>query len=401
MDECCARNIDEVAPSWYFYSSMSKIEFEPGIHPTDDGDSWSMIEKTQGGDVDSHLWNGEVADRIGEYNPSIIAIDSLEPSPSINGQLSTEYMAALWSLMPDRPSKLNGTDEIFVLAGDNIYGEPDANGIVSSTLRLWTAMGMVYAGYKVSAGIYARLGARPPEPQEPGMPFTRPYDQEREDNPIYDQEREEPDTTPVLTRKQITRRRFLGMAGAGIALGVSSSALLSASAPFGFARDIAAKINDKTDDITPDRLLDPDGIYPYVDSRTALLIAKTKDAMEQRGFGDSASIIMGATHLAKADDIMNNPELRDEHIREHAKLLVAKAEGDRNFFDVRSNPRERANWILDEERLIQIFRVTEPDEGAFKADPEAELNRMIELVDQFHSPSVISATEGILDIPKS
>lgn len=380
---------------------MPTIEFEPGIHPIDDGDSLGMIKKTQGGDVSSHIWNGEVADRMSGYNPSIVAIDSLEPSPSINGQLSTEYKAALWSLMPDRPSKLNGSDEIFVLAGDNTYGEPDANGPISSTLRLWTAIAMVYAGYKISAGTYAALRARAPEPEDPDMPFTWPYDQEREDNPIYDQKREEPDTTPVLTHQQMSRRQFLGMAGAGVAMGVSLSAMLSASMPFGFARDIAAKVNDKTDDITPDRLLDPDGIYPYIDGRTALLIAKTRDAIEQRGFGDSASIVMGATHLAKADDFMSNPGLRDEHIREHAKLVTGKAEDDRSFFDGHSRPRERAEWILGEERLVQIFRVTEPDDEAFKTDAKAELSRIIELVDSFHSPSVVSATEGVLDIPRS
>jgi hypothetical protein len=375
---------------------MPEIIFEPGVHPLTEDETDDIINKTREGDADSHLWNGGVGERMDNYNPPIIAIDSMRPTDSPEDQ-GFDYRVSLWSSLPGKPSDINGTDEILVVAGDMTYGEADFNTVIPGYLRIATAAGGMYIGYKAGETAYKALRDKTADSE---LPHSWPYDWEEEE--LRQKVEQDPN---LLTPDQMTRRRFFGRIGAGIALGAAMSGWIAAYSPFNVPKDVAASISEDYQSVSLDRLVDWDDNYKYLDGRTALLIAKLKDSMDLRGFGfDSTTrgaVLMGKDHLDQSSTLLKDSVARDRYIRQQAQLMVALAGEDTDYFTGRWTPMERMQWVIDMQRKVQIFRVTEPDEEAFKADPRAELARIIEQIDEFDSPSVTAATEGVLSIPRS
>lgn len=356
-----------------------------------ESDAEKSIDATKSGDVGAHAWNSEVADRMESYNPPILAIDSVYPSHYATNGADFDYRAALWNLLPGKPSDINGSDEVFVVAGDITYGEADPNSLIPFELRLATLWGGAYLGYKAGQAAYGALRDKTAKSERP---HSWPYDQEAEE------QREAVERDPTqMTPDQLTRRRFFGQVGAGIAVGAAFSSWLAAYSPFNVPRDVAGSVDQAYQSVSLDRIIDWDNNYDYIDGRTALLISKLGDSMRWMGLGALASgaVLMGKDHLDQSDSLLKDGDLRNTYIRQQAMLMTGAAKDDTKFFGGHWTPRERMRWVLDMQRKIQIFRVTEPDDEAFKAHPKAELKRIIEQVDEFYSPSVTKATQNVID----
>jgi hypothetical protein len=369
---------------------MSKITIEPGNHPTRSEEQMDVLRAVEHGELDTHMWNGAVRQRIGAYRPSMMAVDSI--CPRINNKIDASDKAKLWAMLPGRPSELNGTEEILVIAGDNTYGGPEANTGLSRFLRTATFLGSMYAGSAIAKSTYDSLKKEPPKPSTPQMQI---YDQEI----VEASEQQQKTELDRLLSKQMTRRTMLGISAAGIAVAANFAAALAAESPFGFGTDAAAEIEEKYSKVDPDHIVNLGDGYDYVDGRTALLIAKLKDMLDFKKFDNPGSLVIGSAHLSKAEDLVNSADLRDEYIRRHTKLLIDEAGKDEKLFSNPSDREQRVKWALDMQKRIQIFRVLEPDEKAFSSSPKREIDRIVELVEEFESPSVIAAVEGILDIP--
>lgn len=368
---------------------MSEVVFEPGQHPLAAG-SWSvMIDSTISGNADEHLWNNEVADRISAYKPSIVAIDSVEPeTPRLHEPLMTK--AAIWTALPGTPNKLNGTDEIFVVAGDSVYGQKDPNDRVSLALRTVSTFGLMYLGYKVGIQTYNAFKSDNPEPEIPAI-----YDHEvREDQEAAITAHAEKES------QQLTRRNFLGLACGMAVLGSGFANQAAAISSSQNGKDAAGLIDTEFGNLSLDRALNRDHQYDYLDGRTALLIAKLHDVIGSGAYVDSrstGSVVMGSGHLAAAAELTTRADLRDQRIRRQAELSLERVASDEPYFGWKSSAEERATYILNHFRAVEVYRVTEPSKKAFERDPKAEIMRTVSRVDRSESPTVVAATNGLID----
>jgi hypothetical protein len=353
---------------------MSEITIELGNHPADARDQDAVFKKTRQGNDSSHFWPSAVKHRMAKYKPSVIAIDSAQPVYPTHGKVPYEDKANIWTLLPGKPSEINDTEQIFVVAGDNTYAESDANTYELVGLRMLSRAGFAYVGYKALSGAYKLSRSDIPLPEDP-----------TEDD--YSARRN-------LRKRQMTRGHFLGMMGglAGFAVGLSGQ--LSADLPRGIFHDVTGEVGAEADELTLDRVLNPNDSFSYADGRTALLIAKLKDVIGKKDFGLTGAVVLGEAHNAHSQELLNDGALRDAFIRRHAELVIKKARTDNDYYSD-SKAREQLRY----ERKIQIYEVTEPDDKAFSADPKKEISRMVTMVDEFKSPSVITATSGVLKIP--
>lgn len=363
---------------------MSSLEIEPGVHPVQLEASNAIFEKINNGDLDAHMWNGSVAGRMSSYEPTIIGIDSVEPSRADTPQaVGTDYKKHLWAWLPARPSELNDRAEVFVVAGDNTHYHPEPNDGKNAGLMFLTAGTLAAAGYK--AGSMLDSAGEEAEPSK---------------KQIYDQDRE---NTPEKSSLRIhSRRQFLAGMGAAAGLAILQMPNIAASLPK-IGERAFREIEEETSKINLSRRANIDGIFDFVDGRTALMIAKMNDTFKRplfAGYKNVGSLVVGSGHLAKAEELKRDPISRDEYIRRHAHLVIEKAREDEEYFTDRSTPHDRAADMLATNGRVEIFRVTEPDEKRAKADPTGEISRSIELVDWFDSASVGQSTSGILEVQR-
>lgn len=363
---------------------MAEINIEPGVHPTHEDEQQKVFDATEQGDANSHAWNSAVRRRISTYRPSVIAVDSA--CPVINTEeIDFAYKAALWTLMPGKPSELNDTEEILLVAGDNVYGGPDPNTLTRTLIRSSVLYGSTYAGAKIAMATYDRLKS---DPRKLGSSEAEVYDWEK-----VEASEAEQDATKT---KQMTRRTMLGIMGGAFALATGLSSRFAAESPFGFATDTMAEVDTRYSKIDPDHAIDLDGSYDYVDGRTALLIAKLQETLSLKGVKDPAALVVGDAHLSKASLLLGDAKAREEYIRRHSELVINDAKKDINFFAEPSNTDQRAQRALEKQTRTQVYRVREPSETAFRANPQKEIDRVITLVEEWDSFSVTSATKGIL-----
>src|SRR6266516_1453043 len=105
----------------------NSIHFEPGIHPTTQREVDSLHQAFANGDLDAHVWNTQVGERIASYaydKPGLlVTIDSLAPNPSSSYPFFTPLQEAtdVWISLPSRPNNLNHTNSVYVLKGDSLY----------------------------------------------------------------------------------------------------------------------------------------------------------------------------------------------------------------------------------------------------------------------------------------
>jgi hypothetical protein len=362
---------------------MSGITIEFGNHVLHENEQEDTFKKTLQGDDGSHFWPSEVRHRMAAYKPDVIAVDSIEPVYLADGRVKVQDKANIWTLLPGKPSELNGTEQIHVVAGDDMYGETDANTLEPLGLRLITRAGLGYVGYKALTTVYKLSRS---DFQLPENPTDDDYKERR-----------------LFHKRQMTRRRFIGMCGvaAGITIGISGK--LSGELPRGRFQEVTEEVGAVSDEVSLDRIINPNDVFSFADGRTALIIAKMKDVIGRGSFGLTGSVVLGTGHLAHSRELLHSGAMRDRYIRRHAELLVDKARKDINFYadsKGKAHPEDQAKDILKYHRKIQVFEVLEPDDKRFKSNPKKEIDRIVRLVDSFVSPSVTAATEGILHIPR-
>jgi len=105
----------------------SKVYFESGMHPTTENGASAIYNDFSQGNLDAHVWNKEVSERIASYAydaPALLlSIDGLEPVPPSFNALFTPLQEAgiVWTHLPARANKLNYTGKVYLVKGDNIF----------------------------------------------------------------------------------------------------------------------------------------------------------------------------------------------------------------------------------------------------------------------------------------
>lgn len=356
------------------------------MHPLDGADYEKIAKKTLQGHTNSHIWNGMVRRRIHSYRPEIIAIDGLEPvGIDEGGGVDLKQKTWVWNLMPGSPSQLNGKDEILVLAGDNTYGETDPNKTLASEVRILSyiaTIGVTAGLAKLAHDYLVKHRTVPPQPEV--------YD--------WDQAEEQEKLAEAAEYARMSRRRFLGLAAGSVAFLSLNSNQMAAVAPWEFSKNAAVDTYNIANTVSLDRIANVDHIYDYMEGRTALLAAKTKEMLNSLGIKDrqqGGAIVMGNAHSFEADNILSSYHKRQTCIRRLTELMLAKAQTDTKEFTGKWTPKTRRQWVIDNQAAIQIYSVKEPDKKRFKADPKKEINRIVKLEDTLTSYAVKDAIEGL------
>lgn len=358
---------------------MHKIILEPASHPTDPAELERIFTETQNGDIDATVWNGNVKRRIKTYKPSVLAIDSVMPTMfDADGRVPASMKLSLLSGMPGRPSELNGTDKITVIATDNTYGTTDT-GIIHGGLNLLSNVALVGGAAKVGAEAYTVMSKK----------VTKPADR-----PVYDQEAAA-DYRRSLERKS-DRRNFVACGLASLMLAARYSPFFASYAPNESLKNIGSEIDNVLGEVSLSRLVDVNSYGTKVMGRTALMISKLDDILQTGTYGSLGSVVFGYGHLADAKELHASKDLCSEKIRDLTQYMIQYAKEDTHLFGRPSTWAERISWVMTQQRRIDIYTIHEPDAKRFKANPEREVDRIVEFVDTMYAPS---ASRAIADLP--
>jgi hypothetical protein len=364
----------------------SKLYFEPCVHPTDQDVVNSTVKDLKTGDIDAHLWDDAARERMREYSPSVISIDSLDPiQPDNKGDVELDLSAKewIWSLMPGRPSQINGGDRIVVVAGDNLYNDPNANSFGQLAFRA-SNIAVDFSLVKIGGNVADEYIKEARE-------YFRDYD------PISGQYLD-PSRDAM---KPINRRSFFKLASY-IGLGVVAfSDQIFPYIPSRSAIEAEQKIDNIADDIFLYDNPAIDSLLTYIDGRTALLIAKMSDVLngdfkESKSTKRIGSIVMGDGHANRSEELMVNPDLRADCIRAHMEAMLAAVPADHTYFRGRWTNRQKFQYLHWAETSLQFYEVTEPDDKKLKQDYHAEIERTVSYIGQAVSPSVSRAIESLI-----
>jgi hypothetical protein len=381
------------------------VYFEAGIHPLSESSATKSMNQTLKGNESVHVWNEAVRKRIGSYSPDIIAIDSLLPvGIDQTGGMNFYNKALVWNFMPGRPSELNGTDEIFVIAGDNTYNFPNPNDTTDSALRFGGSVGYVAMAYSLGIAIDKHVPGRKQKPliQKQQPKKSEIYDWKIEDGFTESTEPYDWATQETLKTEALTsRRKFFRLGLGALTIAAVESTWIAAYSPWRTIEKYAEEADTAVESVSLQRVVDPDHLEEYLTGRTALLIAKTNDAINMMNSkaNNRGSVVMGSEHSYQANDLLRDPEMRYAYMRRHTELMLEYAKKSKAGFDGHWTSLQRQQWVMKNETSMQIFRVLEPDPVRFKADPKAEIDRVIQLHETINSPSASAAIDGLLKIP--
>lgn len=101
-------------------SPYRRVILEPGIHPTTPQGYQAVTDRYFAGDLTAHSWNPQVAQRMHEYQPPVVAVDGLTPDwQAMVGEIGLAAInRGVWQLLPNRPSAVNQAGEVLVVGGD-------------------------------------------------------------------------------------------------------------------------------------------------------------------------------------------------------------------------------------------------------------------------------------------
>lgn len=294
--------------------------FEPGIHFKDPKDRQQASEAFDNGDPYVNYWvhNPELRNRLISYSPSVLTIDGL----SVPLHYGNYNKKEIWLRLPARPALLDPSKkETFVIAGDNEYVDFTEDYPLSERLNaaeLQEDSNADDSAIAADRATYGTLGLTALIGIAGGVDryLARRGGKKRGGN--YPSQKAGP-----------TRRTLLK--GAGAVLGALTLNKVG--------KVIGAAVSDQAVE-TPDErkkaILQTVNAYLnefpkdiWTDGRTALLIAKHQDGMDLLRGNNSiseeakGSIVMGSSHIGKAEVFLHDKKQRDQAILAYAKHLVA------------------------------------------------------------------------------
>ncbi len=347
-----------------------EVHFEPGIHTLSQSSSEQLDKKVRSGKVGANQWNQAVTERLADYSPEMIAIDSLV-CPHDKRKLTIDDKVNIWEFMPDRPTLINGTDSINVLLGDNIYNEQPASDLVPSGLALADAGAIFIAG---------NLGGVQLDKMAHGWrKWMAGYDNVSGN---FDDE----------LASKVSRRNFFRIAGSIAAVAVFTSDRTAAYSPWQSVTSFFSRIADVQQHYSPEQLFT---LNKYVEGRTALLIQKMYDGLSATN-QKVGSVILGSGHINDSVQLLHDQEFRLDLIVDHTKLLLDAAPTGLGLYSYdKENLNTRVNFQIDAILQMQnnyaVVSVSEPDNKRFKKDALKEIDRIVKLDHYFTSEPIKQA----------
>lgn len=368
------------------------IHFEPGIHPAGRNaqeESDRIYARFQDGDPRAHIWNTKLLTRISRYQPRLLTIDSLVPAiGDLNrfGQQDNPEEKLLWLLLPGKPSEINNSGELFVIKGDfGYFGDflasfpnSDMQGALNKRHNQENiASSLKMRGeFFVPSAIYTLYFCLKQAKDMRGQPLT-----------LEDMKKS--------LFQPITRRQFLKNSGIiGTALILAASGYGRLSIPYNMGESINESDKElmlKLVEAARPRIFKLD----QVDFRTAILIEKTQDAIDQLKLErpTPASIILGASHGYEARSLMESYENRRETIKSYTRHLMDILDlVSKDFPNVDKDKARRS--LLDHISAFDVASITDPGDPPYSPSLPDVVARNVKPLGSFSSQRVRSALDS-------
>ncbi len=374
------------SPQERFSNKPGFIRFEAGNHGVP-SHTRNILEKINAGDLNAHVWNKEVSDRLRDYKPYVIGIDSIYPHAAdidpLKYDIDISEKKRIWQWLPNDPMRINDKGEVLVVSGDIQYGM--MVGEFSPT---------------VSDAEFEEIKSKLASARDKQMGME-PYKKERN---ILFGGTILLDAISIATliysankNKQMSRRRFLQNVG--------TAGVLATLAPGGFiaGRYLGAvgamyAPNEETAGILKNisKLTAP-FIHKddWIDARTALVIAKTKEAAESElvQSGSNAAVVFGNGHTFESEKLLHSVDARAKVIRRLAGTMsqvIRDISREHNVFA----PSVATNLFLDLMAKSEYAIVSSPNK-AQGAEPLDRLQNSVNYIGHKQCYEVEQALEPL------
>ncbi len=342
-----------------FSSMTGGIKIELGDHPDSATDYQKLGRNFFGGDLSVNAWNPEVGKRVAVYKPDTLALDG-QPRTWGENDFSRIEKAEIWIRLPSRVATLRPKDcTIQIVCGDvaftntPVITSPDVDPNKYDQVRYGERdfQQKMTAIAKLSANVGALLVAA-------GTTIGENTDSRGE-------------KSRGLTRRQFLRRAALTVAG-----------VISTNLMAGWTRRELQKMAAKGEDASEaDAAIDGADFLSkftpwneYVDGRTALLIAKTREV------SNNAAILLGYSHGTRLRELLSSAQTR-------GKLIAGLATYELDLMDRIIDeyfPGADKVEAADKMRLLitttQVAEVKDVENELRSGDPLGYVDRHVRLI---------------------
>jgi hypothetical protein len=280
-----------------------RIRFEPGVHTFPFADivlrqptTEDLRDRFNAGDLKAHAWNPQVAERMKQYSPMVIGLDS------VPGNYVSSANGDSWIWLPGSPEEMTGRESTYIIGGDLLHyqllGEFSDESKWGNELNNigWENVKQ-YASGTLGAELVGKHIAFPVS-----LLIAYKILSSRLENDPH----------------KISRRNFLKRGTQGLTV-LSILSLLGKLTPWVQSYSPDSRTSDAAQRITD--IVKPITKSTWLDGRTALVISKTKEAMEKLDLppGSEGAVVMGFPHGYEAGNLLNNKTARMEAIRKYAQ----------------------------------------------------------------------------------
>lgn len=371
-----------------------------GGHMDSLGEVNGLENKINQGDLSVHVWDKDIAGRLKASNPQpiILSIDGLSPQPPGNTR-ERDYDAGqkrhLWKVLPARPSEINASNEVYVVAGDLVGTNDEALKKLFAKASASPSAGK--SGHdeltKERVEISSVAQSTLPDlitfvPSAAAVIVAMTTAVALADKKYTQTHGESTDA------KSYTRRSVLKLLGFTAGTVVSVGLL----GKYGPHMTIPKALNDNIIDTVVRIAKREEADQRSLDGRTALLIEKGITAAQYLKEAD-VTVVAGSAHDHNKDNLLNSPQARAGAIAEYAKVLLEIVDKASDKAGLSAENKLSARGILlDNLTYGQILKVS--DTGLTHVTPgevDQTLDRSIKFQSDFMliSKDVNDALDGL------
>jgi len=330
--------------------SSPSIHLEFAVHHFLEQDNKAADKRYSEGNPHSSIWPGIVDDRLDDYKPSAVLVDSLSPTFTEESVSHEELSKLVWQLMPT--GLLKNKASVTVAGGDAVdfWDEAEKNVSVFDKFEAQTIS--VLAHTALGGSIGAVIGALYRLEEHTRRPVTgSSIDPLISKRPVL----ERPDSGEPLSRRGFIKRGIeygiLAKLGSEIVGNLPSLMPTHAFDALYHLEDfkgylIRHGLGTKLDTIA--------------DGRTALMIEKSLFLREL--LDDKIAVVMGNGHAFNGDFFLHHQEARLQAIKKmietYAPVLVQPLSFEEGGHQPK--PEDKLKLLITEVGMLSIFDVSRP-----------------------------------------
>lgn len=361
-----------------------------GNHLSDEGDIRTMNNRLDSGDLRANMWQAtDVSKQLKSSfpQPTLLVVDGMQPvHPNKADERDYDFVQKkdVWRKLPGRPSEINSSGQIVIVAGDIISqayqevlqpfytknatspeGQKDALAVINQNRPSLDSVAST-----TLPDIYTALPA--------GLAvFTAMVAAVNYGDKVLERK------APARDARTFSRRKLLEF---GVVAGGSATIALLMN-KYG-QRTVPKEIGDNVLDTIARAARRESSSMASVDGRTALMIEKGLAAAARLDEAE-ATVVAGDAHSHNKESLLAKPEARAQAVSDYAKILIKITDEASDKAGFSNDLRLTARGILLDNMLYgQILRATDP--GYAQVAPN-ELERVLDTSIHFDSDFMIGS----------